>query len=132
LDNHEGELFEAFAIPAKKQRYVELLTTKRGRDKVRVSLDHFDDLNPIFCKLVPASEQTAAGILSILKGLGAPSKCHLMSSASRLDGREMDLSEALAKVVGGGTGTFVSCIPGKLAYFEGEDPKRRYICHRNV
>jgi hypothetical protein len=127
---HEGKLFEAFAVSTKKQRYVELVSTKRDRDKIRLSLDHFDDLDPRFCKLVPPSEQSSSGVLKILKRLGARSQCHLMSSRSDLDGREMDLSEALAEVIGGGMGTFVSCVPGKLAYFEGEEPKRRFICQR--
>jgi hypothetical protein len=42
----------------------------------------------------------------------------------------MSLSDALADVVGRGFGAFVSCVPEKLAYFEGESPKERYICTR--
>ena len=42
----------------------------------------------------------------------------------------MGLSEALAEVIGRGMGTFISCLPGKLAYFEGEERNERYICHR--
>jgi len=42
----------------------------------------------------------------------------------------MDLSEALAEVIGRGCGTFVSCVPGVLAYFESEEPTEPYICHR--
>jgi len=127
---HEEKLFEAFAISTKRQRYVDLQATKRGRDKIRLGLDHFDDLDPRSCKRVPASEQSPSGVLKILQSLGAPSQCHLMSSRSDLDRREMDLSEALPEVIGGGMGTFVSCVPGKLAYFEGEAPKRRFICRR--
>jgi len=128
--DHEIELFEAFAVAAKRKRYVELLATKRGRDKILHSLDHFDDLDPLRCKRIAASDQTAIGVLKILKGLGAPLSCHLISSSRVLDGREMDLSDALTEVVGGGMGTFVSCISGRLAYFEGEDPGRRFICER--
>jgi hypothetical protein len=53
-----------------------------------------------------------------------------MSSDPRLDGSEMDLSEALEEVVGGGMGTFLSCGAEKLAYFESEEAGERYICHR--
>jgi hypothetical protein len=129
--HREEALFEAFAVSIKRQRYVELLTTKRGRDKIRFALDHFSDLDSRFCKQVDPSEQTPSGVLRILKGLGAPSRCYVMSSGSELDGREMELADALTEVVGRGMGTFVCCIPGELAYFEGEEPKRRYICHRN-
>jgi len=40
---------------------------------------------------------------------------------SKLDGQELLLESALESVVGNGIGTILSCIPGKLAYFEGED-----------
>jgi len=33
-------------------------------------------------------------------------------------------------VVGWHDGTFISCIPGKLAYFEGEGLNERYILER--
>jgi hypothetical protein len=131
MDHREQALFEAFAVPSKRQRDVELLTTNKGRDKIRVGLDHFNDLDPRFCTLVAPSEQNPDGILRILKGLGAPPLCYVMSSGRELDGREMDLAEALTLVIGRGFGTFVSCVPGKLAYFEGETQKLRYICRRN-
>jgi len=131
MDHREEELFRAFAVSTKRHRYVELLHTKRGRDKVRIALDHFNDLDPRFCKQVPTSEQTPVGILKVLKSLGAPTQCYLFSSACNLDGHEMDLQDALLEVIGGGMGTFVSCVTGKLAYFEGEEPNRRFICHRS-
>ena len=31
-----------------------------------------------------------------------------------------------------GTGVFVSCLPGRLAYFEGEDVGARYVLERDV
>jgi len=40
----------------------------------------------------------------------------------------MELAVALKEVVGRQMGTFLSCIPGKLAYFEDEDV--RYILER--
>jgi hypothetical protein len=52
-----------------------------------------------------------------------------MSSGDELDGREMELSEALSGIIGSGVGAFVSCLPGKLAYFESEEMSERYICH---
>jgi hypothetical protein len=46
-----------------------------------------------------------------------------MSEDSDLDGKELPLLEALKKVVGYQMGTFLSCVPGKLAYFEDEDDR---------
>jgi hypothetical protein len=128
MEHREEALFEAFVVPNKRQRYRELLATQRGRDKIRASLDHFDDLDPRFCKQMASSEP--ADVLGVLKRLGAPSQCYVISSNRELDKREMDLAEALEKIIGGGSGSFISCVPGRLAYFEGEEPKSQYICYR--
>jgi hypothetical protein len=39
----------------------------------------------------------------------------------------MALNEALLEIVGADTGALVSCIPGKLAYFEMEGLSERYL-----
>jgi hypothetical protein len=126
----EKALFQAFVVPSKTQRYNELLDTERGRDKIRFSLDHFKDLDPRFCRKIQPALQNCAEISRILNGLGALPVCYVMPSGSKLDGREMGLSDALISVVGRGRGTFISCVPGELAYFEGEERHERYICHR--
>jgi hypothetical protein len=50
--------------------------------------------------------------------MGAPDDCWVFGN--HIDGRQMKLEEAL-EVIGLGTGTIVSCLPGKLAFFESED-----------
>jgi hypothetical protein len=125
----EEALFRAFVVPAKIQRYADLLATKRGRTKVVSGLDHFSDLDPRFCRKITDSGDRGA-ILHRLHELGAPSLCHVISSNAELDGRDMPLRDALALAVGSGFGTFISCVPGQLGYFEGEGPSDRYICHR--
>jgi len=50
-----------------------------------------------------------------------------MSSNPSLDGRSCSLVEAVRDVVNSSTGTVISCIPGRLAYFEGEEPNDRLI-----
>ncbi len=56
--------------------------------------------------------------------MGAPTNCYVMSE--RIDGIEMELLAALEEVVGNGNGAILSCIPGRLGYFEGEW-RERYI-----
>ena len=121
----EKALFEAFIVPAKRRRYIELLDARGGREKILCSLDHFKYLDLRFCRKV-----NAADALRVLKSFGAPAICHVISSNSELDGREMDLAEALTEIIGRDFGAFISCIPGKLAYFESEEPGDRYICYR--
>ena len=50
-----------------------------------------------------------------------------MSDNSSIDGKEMPLKEALLEIVGADAGALVSCIPGKLAYFEMEGFSERYL-----
>lgn len=128
--SQEKAFFDSFVVPAKRQRYGELLDKKRGREKIRLSLDHFKDLDSRFCRKVPVGAQTPDGIFKVLKGLGAPLVCWVMSSDDKLDNREMDLQEALQEIVGRGMGTALSCIPGVLGYFESEEIGERYVCHR--
>jgi len=66
----EKALFQAFAVPAKRRRYIDLLDTIRGREKIRLALDHFKDLDPRFCRRVKPAEQNPTDILRILNGLG--------------------------------------------------------------
>ena len=124
----EKKTFQAFVVPSKRSRYAELLDSERGRKKVRLSLDHFKDLNPRFCQEPKPSDSVHAALSSF----GAPSNCYVISSNDKLDGREMNLGEALKEIVGFGFGSFISCIPGKLAYFEGEGPSDRFICRRTT
>jgi len=66
-------------------------------------------------------------LFAILKRLGAPDNCWVISEGD-LDGQEVNLLAALKEVVGYGMGTLISCIPGRLAYFESED--ERYILQK--
>jgi hypothetical protein len=49
--------------------------------------------------------------------------CHVISTNRELDGRDVDLAVALAGIVGTGDGSLVSCIPGRLGYFEDESSR---------
>jgi hypothetical protein len=60
--------------------------------------------------------------------LGAPETCHVISEGE-LDGKEMDLASALKEAVGNGVGAVISCVPGRLGYFEGE-VRERYILQK--
>ena len=42
----------------------------------------------------------------------------------------MPLAEALEAIVGKGNGAFVSCIPGRLGFYEFEDMKSSYLLSR--
>lgn len=129
--NAEQALFAAFVVPSKRERYIEMLGTNRQREKVRRALDHFKYLDPRFCRRLAGRKRNPTEVLNALRQLGAPPDCHVISVNRDLDGRDMPLSDALQTAIGGGQGTFISCINGALGYFEGEEPGDRYICYRN-
>jgi hypothetical protein len=71
-------------------------------------------------------ERHVQGINNVYRELklrGTGELCWVMSEDRRMDARELDLRTALEEVVGRGIGTLLSSIPGRLAYFEGEDER---------
>jgi hypothetical protein len=125
--NHELEFIQHFIISAKRDRYYSLLPSKKGRRKLLDGLNHAKDLDMRRAHPLPKNAQTVNHIETLLKRKGASTRCHLISSNEDLDGCEMLLRDALEQTVGHGSGTIISCIPGKLAYFEGEEQYERYI-----
>jgi hypothetical protein len=128
----EIKLFSAFTNPSKHERYTTLLCSPKGRAKVCKSLDHFGDLDLRYCKKLPGAKHSQSHISALLRSLGAPPVCYVISSNSDVDGMELQLDDALGLVVGIGRGTFLCCIPGALAYFEGESAGERYLCRREI
>jgi hypothetical protein len=131
VTDRAADLIETFVIRARRDRYLKLLGSARGRDKLRERLAHFADLDPRYATRVQGAH-SASAIAAILHAKGAPSSCYVLSESSRIDNAEVALVEALEKIVGYGVGTFVSCIPSRLAYFEGEEPGERYILERSA
>ena len=130
MNVHEEQFAHSFITPEKRDRYLSMLNSKRGRKKLRDGLYHCRDLDSRFAHLVPTGEQYSESIERVLKSKGASDKCYLFSADDKFDGREMQLSEALLWIVGSNSGTFISCIAGKLGYFEFEDASERYILEK--
>jgi hypothetical protein len=71
--------------------------------------------------VVGAKDANPSAVCRLLRHYDAPATCHVISADdSELDEQELDLEEALAKVFDFSQATIISCIPGKLAYFEGD------------
>ena len=127
-ERHEIETVTAFIDKRRRNRCLELLRNpKRRRDFTR-ELGHFKWLDPRFVAEIRPSDQHPDSIAALLKGKGSPASCWLISEDPDLDAQELPLLQALKEIVGMGTGTIVSCIPGKLGYFEDEDV--RYILEK--
>jgi hypothetical protein len=119
----------AFIHPRRREQFLSRLASPRTRRKLLDQLAHFRDLDPRFARRIPPGERTADKVYRRLKGLGAPATCYVLGSGE-LDGREIDLREALEAIVSQSFGDFLSCIPGRLGYFEGEEADERYILER--
>lgn len=119
--NHEEAVIKAFMLPNRQERFLTLLSNAKRRKEFTNSLAHFNGLNPKFVQGIPSSQQNPISILGSLKAHGAGTKCWVISEDSSLDAREMNLEDALRETVGRDIGTIISCVPGKVAYFEDED-----------
>jgi len=107
-----------------------LLASRNRRGKALKELAHLHCLDRRHTVRVPPHAQTCSGVQSELMERGAPDFCWVISENLSIDGRKMGLLEALAAVIGQGAGTLLACVPGRLAYYEGEEPGERYILER--
>lgn len=127
LNPHEEMFVRSFVVANKRARYLSLLNSERGREKILAGFHHCRDLDSHYAQRIPHNQQSAQSIEALLKSKGAPKTCYVMSEDMTLDGREMELNAALSKIVGMDAGALVSCIAGKLAYFEMEGLSERYL-----
>lgn len=126
---HEDSLIKAFILPAKQERFLHLLASTKNRAKFIAELGHFRWFNPAFVtpfkwqvdptlSLWEKHLQGNRRIVDLLKSKGARQTCWMISNQTSKDGREVDLDKAVEEM---SDGSIISCIPGKLAYFNGED-----------
>jgi len=125
--NHEEETIKAFILPNQQDRYLEFLKVPKKRAKFIAQLAHFKHLNSQFAFSIPGKSNPSS-LLKLLGAKGAGPQCWVISENPAMDAREMNLETALKGTIGYGMGTIISCLPGKLAYFE--DEEERYVLQR--
>jgi hypothetical protein len=124
-EEHERGLAR-FLVGEWRARFRESLAPAKRRDPSRSQLPHLTHLDPRFATPVQVS---GSELGTQLRDKGAGDRCYLLSEDPDLDGRELALDEALVAIVDGGSqhATFVSCVPGHLAYFHAAEPANRYV-----
>jgi hypothetical protein len=127
MNDHERGFLEFLAEPSRRRIKTLLELGERRRRDVRSQLDHAVHLDPRFSQHLTGSDAFSAPVEIKLRKLGAPAACYVLAADSRLDAREMPLREALDAIIGMGNGAFVSCIPGRLGFYEYEDMKSSYL-----
>jgi hypothetical protein len=114
-----------------RPRFRESLANGRRREKLLDSLNHFRHLDERFADRLADGHQQPAFLLDALRHLGAPRLCYIMSDVQVLDGLEIPLVRAVSLVIEEASfGTFISCVPGELAYFQDEHPGDCWILSR--
>lgn len=128
--DHEQAFIRSFIVKSKQSRYLKKLASPKHRREFLSRLHHNLDYDPLYAERVPPSQQSAALVYAKLRSLGTPEQCHAIAAGADLDGRQLPLRETLGDVLGMGDGVVLSCIPGKLAYYESEEKNGRYILSR--
>ncbi len=126
---HEEGLIRSFITPERRQRFLQRVANLKTRGKQLEELNHFHHLDSRYAHLIPPQYQTPARVYALLRERGAPDTCHVMGD-SDFDGQDLPLREAIERVLDHQFGHFISCIPGKLGFFQDEDAGQRYILER--
>ena len=114
-----------FLEPAQARRFLTLATgSDKQRQKLRGMLDRLKPSNADFQEGIYASP---ASILQTLTSLGAPQNCYVFRSNDYDVEGEFNLKEALVEIVYYEPGTIISCIPGKLGFWETSNVGKRCI-----
>lgn len=130
LNVHELGFAEFLAEPSRRRVKVLLELGPKRRQGLRDLLDHSVKLDPAYCRPLRGGEAYPIMIERSLRRLNAPDTCYVISSDDSLDGCELPLRRALEDVSGSDHGTYISCVPGKLGYFEYEDMNSAFLLNK--
>jgi len=130
VSNDEAQTIGAFVAQPILRRMLALLESPKRRPDLVAMLDHFDGFDPKWILDLSPGDQSPEAIAQKLISLGAAKDCWAISSDPGLDRQRLSLRSALDSVVGSGFGTLLICRPGRLAFYEGEEPGARTILHR--
>lgn len=120
----------AFIDKSKRDRWLTLLNSPKGRKKLTYSFHHSYEFDERWSRYV-GDLHSVEEIASRLRKLGAVPTAYLLSSDRGLDGQTKPLEEALSEILNSDSGHYLICIPDQLAFFESEDRDERYILHRS-
>jgi hypothetical protein len=125
MNEHEDGFVQSFVVKNKRDRTAMLLRSAKRRKDFLKSLAHYGDLDALYAKVIlPKTAHTVEEWARLLRSKGAPANCRVISEDISRGGREYPLEDALREAIGSGMGNLLSCIPGKLCYFEDEEKQR--------
>jgi hypothetical protein len=127
MHSYEEATIRAFIARDRRTRWLDALASPKRRSKFLDRLNHCRDFDERYATELDSD----ADVLTMLKSLGAPETCCLISDTPHLDGKELPIGEAVADVEQYGGGTLVCCLPGHLAFFYGENGEQRLLLQRS-
>ena len=124
--SHTREFIRNFVIPSRRERLLYLLEHRRN---FKGFSDQSKFIESKMIQIVPdTSCKPYEFVTTELKRRGAPNLArYIFESSTNGDGDEEPLEDLLKENVGLETWAIISCIPGKLAYWEGEGKNNRFI-----
>jgi hypothetical protein len=130
LNPHEEAVVRHFFLHHRRLEFLHGLSgTSNARYRTVNLLCHFVDFVAGTASPVPVAQQDPETIYRLLRRKGAPPVCHVISEGD-LDGRDIDLRQAIEETFDPPICSILSCIPGELAYYQGEYDDRRLILER--
>lgn len=128
----EKIIVKAFFNKKIQERFLFELGSKKKRDDAISRLAHnFEEILKVnLMKEIDTPNSDYEDIERLLRKYGAADSCYIIAWDETIDGKTLPLSATLQSAVGNGQPVIVSCIHGKLAYFEAEQvagPPSRFI-----
>jgi hypothetical protein len=128
----EEKVVKTFFVKRLQDRVLFELSSKMKRRDALGRLDRtIECLHEELMYEIPKPNSDPDEIERLLKQQGAGKMCYVMTSFdSDLDGKELPLTYALEQLIWSGMPFIISCIPDKLAYYQGEQsygPPERFI-----
>ena len=123
MNEHETKTIKTFFQKNRQERYFSSSPDSKQRKKWLDKLNHAPGLNEEYIQKTNGKTDTYLE----LKAKGAPEECFVISCSEELNLKTLPLSEALPQTEQLGWGTIISCIPGKLAYYYGEQGEGKAI-----
>jgi hypothetical protein len=119
-ENQEEAFVRAFILPAKRDRYLQLLANPTKRRKILGTLYHTLSTIEERTSKIASRDHFPEPIEKMLRQKGAREMCYLISPVPALDQQVMPLREALETLKTEDLVAIVCCLPGRLAYYKAE------------
>ncbi|MED3965826.1 hypothetical protein [Niallia taxi] len=119
--NHEEKIIRSFIEKRLQDRVLFELSKQKYREKLYWRLTNYFEttVNQRYIQKMEFIDITK--LVPLLKSEGATNDCYVLSYDQDYDGKYYSLNDdVIKKLICNGMPFIISCIPGKLAYFQGE------------